>query len=232
MVSTVDEFVYHESISHVPYMISRNTKKVLIIGGGDGGCVREFIKHGDIEQIDLIEIDKRVTEVCKTYFPNCTSGLSDPRVNVKHIDGLKFLKEKENTYDIIIVDSTDPEGMALGLFTDEFYGDVYNALTENGVMAAQTENPFLDEFGIKKIFDNMRKQFPLVQCYYAPILIYPGVFWTFGLCSKGPSGLDINESKVSSMLEIEKNLKWYNLRWHRGAFMLPNFVSNMTGCTL
>ena len=169
MVSDLDEFVYHEVMAHIPYMVSRKCKNVLIIGGGDGGVVREFTKHQDIERIDLVEIDERVIEVSKKFFPECTAGLDDPRVNILPQDGFAFIKSKKNEYDIIIIDSTDPEDFASGLFTSDFYQDVYNALTEDGIMMNQTENPFLDEYGIKNIYQNMRKSFPIVQSFTADL---------------------------------------------------------------
>lgn len=229
MVSNKDEFVYHEVVSHIPYMVSRQCKKVLIIGGGDGGVVREFVKHADIERIDLVEIDERVIEVSKIYFPECTSGLSDKRVRVLPEDGFAFIKRAKAEYDIIVVDSTDPVDFASGLFTDEFYTDVYNALTEDGIMMNQTENPFLDEFGIKNIYNNMRKVFPVVNSFNAPMLIYPGVYWTFGFSSKKYRPTDINPEKVEAMTKLQRSLQWYNMDWHKGTFSISNFHKNKIG---
>jgi spermidine synthase len=229
MVSDKDEFVYHEVMGHIPSMVARNLKKVLIIGGGDGGVVREFAKHPEITQIDLVEIDERVIEVSKIYFPDCTSALSDKRVNILPQDGLAFIKTKKNFYDVIVVDSTDPEDFASGLFTQEFYGDVFNALTEEGIMMNQTENPFLDQFGIKNIYQNMRQVFPIVQSFFAPMTIYPGVFWTFGFSSKKYKATDLNPEKLQFMNSLERSLKWYNKHWHVGAFAISNFHKNKIG---
>ena len=229
MVSDLDEFVYHEVMAHIPYMVSRKCKNVLIIGGGDGGVVREFTKHQDIERIDLVEIDERVIEVSKKFFPECTAGLDDPRVNILPQDGFAFIKSKKNEYDIIIIDSTDPEDFASGLFTSDFYQDVYNALTEDGIMMNQTENPFLDEYGIKNIYQNMRKSFPIVQSFTAPMSIYPGVFWTFGFSSKTYSATNLNKEKFVNMSALERSLKWYNTDWHKGAFAISNFHKRKIG---
>jgi spermidine synthase len=229
MVSQLDEFVYHEVMAHIPFMVSRKCEKVLIIGGGDGGVVREFAKHPSIKQIDLVEIDERVIEVSKIYFPECTSALDDPRVNVLAQDGFAFIKSKKNEYDVIIVDSTDPEDFASGLFTNEFYSDVYNALTDEGIMMNQTENPFLDQYNIKNIYANMQKAFPVVQSFTAPMSIYPGVFWTFGFSSKKYRATDLNSAKTTQMFAIERDLKWYNMDWHRGAFAISNFHKRKTG---
>ncbi len=229
MVSDKDEFVYHEVVSHIPYMVSRQHKKVLIIGGGDGGVVREYVKHPDIERIDLVEIDERVIEVSKIYFPDCTSGLTDPRVRVLPQDGFAFIKKAKKEYDIIVIDSTDPVDFASGLFTDEFYHDVYEALTDEGIMMNQTENPFLDEWGIKNIYNNMRKVFPVVQSFTAPMLIYPGVYWTFGFSSKKYRATDLNPEKLNQMSSLQRSLKWYNMDWHKGCFSVSNFHKNMIG---
>lgn len=229
MVSDKDEFVYHEVMAHIPYMVSRNCKKVLIIGGGDGGVVREFARHKDIEQIDLVEIDERVIEVSKEFFPHCTSALDDPRVNVLPQDGFAFIKAKKNEYDVIVVDSTDPEDFASGLFTQEFYTDVFNALTDEGIMMNQTENPFFDEYGIKRIYSNMQKAFPYVGSFSAPMSIYPGVYWTFGFSSKKYGPTNLNSLKTSKMHAMQRDLKWYNMDWHKGAFSVGTFHKRMTG---
>ena len=197
MVSQVDEFIYHEIMGHIPNMINPNAKKALIIGGGDCGIVREMVKHPNLEQIDLVEIDERVVEVSKIYFPECTSGMSDPRVNLKCTDGIKFIQGKKNQYDIVIIDSTDPEGFAEGLFSTEFYQQVYEALTDNGIMMNQTENPILDEYDIGKVYQNMRKVFPIVDAFTAPMIIYPGVYWSFGFSSKKFMATQIDSTKES-----------------------------------
>lgn len=229
MVSDLDEFVYHEVMAHIPFMVSRNCKKVLIIGGGDGGVVREFAKHKTIEQIDLVEIDERVIEVSRKYFPNCTSALEDKRVNILPQDGFAFIKSKKNEYDIIIIDSTDPEDFATALFTKDFYSDVYEALTEDGIMMNQTENPFLDQYDVKSIYKNMQKAFPIVQSFTAPMSIYPGVFWTFGFSSKKYRATDLVTAKQNDMFSLERSLKWYNMDWHKAAFSLSNFHKKKIG---
>jgi spermidine synthase len=229
MVSDKDEFIYHEVMAHIPYMASQKCENILIIGGGDGGIVREFVKHQDIKKIDLIEIDQRVIEVTKEYFPDVASGLDDPRVNIVCVDGVEFIKSKTNEYDVIIIDSTDPVDFASGLFTEEFYENVFNALTDRGIMMNQTENPFLDEFNIKEIYASMRKIFKEVHSFAAPITIYPGTFWTFGFSSKTQRPINLDVDKIQSMQKIQKNLKWYNMDWHKAAFTLSNFQKKAIG---
>lgn len=140
---------------------------------------------------------------------------------------MKNLQPK--SYDVIIIDSTDPEDFAKGLFTKEFYGDIFSALTDNGIMMAQTENPFLDEFDIGSIYKNLRNSFPIVESFYAPMIIYPGVYWSFAFASKKFKGTDFNESYLPKLNEIVPKLKWYNPEWHRGAFALSNFHKTVIG---
>lgn len=230
MVSDHDEFVYHEVMGHIPSMVHPQIKNVLIIGGGDGGIVREYVKHPEIERIDLVEIDVRVIDVSKEFFPDCTSGLADKRVKICPQDGVEYIKSFKNFFDVIIIDSTDPEDFAAGLFTKEFYRHVSDALTENGIMMAQTENPFYDEYGIKKFYDNLREVYPVVKSFTGPMMIYPGVFWTFAYASKGLVPTILNEKKIPMMKELEKSLKWYNMDWHKGAFSLSNIHKKVTGC--
>src|SRR5690606_37870241 len=146
MVSEADEFVYHELMGHIPLMTVPDAKHVLIIGGGDGGIVREVVKHPEIQSVELVEIDELVVKVSREFFPDCTSGLNNPKVKIVMQDGAQYLQESTQNYDVIIIDSTDPENFASTLFTKEFYQTVKNKLTPNGVMMAQTENPFLDTY--------------------------------------------------------------------------------------
>lgn len=224
MVSDKDEFVYHEVITHIPSMVVRDASNVLVIGGGDGGAIRELVKYPHYKVIDLVEIDEGVTRVCREFFPQCTSGLADSRVKIYHEDGINFVKNKQNFYDIIIIDSTDPQDMATGLFTQSFYSDIFHALKDSGVMVAQAENIFLDQYNVKEIFDNMKKVFPIVEGFTAPITIYPGVFWNFAFASKKFQPTDINPSNVELMHSVQEKLQWYNMDWHlKAAFTKSNF---------
>ena len=142
MITEKDEFIYHDMIVHVPMAVKKDVKNVLVIGAGDGGTIRELCRYDTVEHIDLVEIDEKVVEVCKKYFPSMTVSMDDKRVDIHYTDGLRFVRRKINEYDLIIVDSTDPFGPGEGLFTKEFYGNCYNALTENGVLVNQHESPF------------------------------------------------------------------------------------------
>ena len=145
MLTEKDEFIYHEMITHVPMAVHPNVKKVLIIGGGDGGVAKELINYPSIEHIDVVETDKMFVDVCRKFFPEVASGLDDPRITMYYDDGLRFLRGKSDEYDLIINDSTDPLGHTEGLFTKEFYGSCYKALKEDGIMVYQHGSPFYDE---------------------------------------------------------------------------------------
>ena len=143
--SDADEFIYDEMVTHVPMAVHPNAKKILIIGGGDGGVAKELIKYPFVEKIDVVETDKMFVDVCRKFFPEVACGLEDPRISMYYDDGLRFLRGKNDEYDLIINDSTDPLGHTEGLFTKEFYGSCYKALREDGIMVYQHGSPFYDE---------------------------------------------------------------------------------------
>ena len=145
MLTEKDEFIYHEMITHIPMAVHPKAEKVLVIGAGDGGVIRELVRYPEIKQIDLVEIDDMVVEVCRKYLPKTACCLDDERVNIRYEDGLKYIRRCENKYDLIIVDSTDPFGPGEGLFTREFYGNCYKALKEDRIMVNQHESPFYEE---------------------------------------------------------------------------------------
>ena len=144
MLTEKDEFIYHEMITHVPMAVHPSIKNVLVIGGGDGGAVRELLKYDSVENVDLVEIDGEVIDACKKYMPFTASRLDDERVNIYVEDGIRYIRNKRDTYDLIIVDSTDPFGPGEGLFTREFYGNCQRALKEDGILVNQHESPFYD----------------------------------------------------------------------------------------
>ena len=148
MLTEKDEFIYHEMMTHIPMAVHPSVKNVLVIGAGDGGIIRELTKYPEIAHIDMVEIDEQVVEVCRKYLPQTACRLDDPRVEIHYEDGLRFVRSRENQYDLIIVDSTDPFGPGEGLFTREFYGNCNKALKEDGIMINQHESPFYDEDAI------------------------------------------------------------------------------------
>jgi len=186
MVTEKDEYIYHEMITHVPMAVNPDISNVLVIGAGDGGTVRELTRYEHIKNIDMVEIDEMVVEICKEYMPSTASKLSDPRVNVYYQDGLRFVRGVENEYDLIIVDSTDPFGVGEGLFTREFYGNCYKALKEDGILVNQHESTFYTAYAnsMKRAHSRIKSTFPISLVYQAHIPTYPSGHWLFGFASK------------------------------------------------
>ncbi len=226
MLTEKDEFMYHEMIVHVPMAVSPDVKKVLVIGAGDGGTIRELCRYKTIEHIDMAEIDGRVIDVCRKYFPSTTCSLDDERVRIHVEDGLKYVRMKENFYDLIIVDSTDPMGPGEGLFTSEFYGNCLKALTENGILVNQHESPYYanDARAMQRAHRRIKEFFPVCRVYQFHIPTYPSGHWLFGFASRGVDPLVFNADRWNS-LNIET--KYYNTELHKGSFAIPNYVKTL-----
>lgn len=221
MVQTTieDEFVYHEMISHVALNTHPNPKNVLVIGGGDGGAIREIVKHPKVEKATLVEIDRRVVEVSREFLPEISCGLANPKVTVLYDDGIKHVKDNSNTYDVIMVDSTEPVGPAVELFSGSFYKSIFNALKEDGLFVAQTESPFFNKALITSCYKEISAVFPLTKLYLASIPTYPSGLWSFTMGSKkyDPELVDASDIAVYPT-------KYYNSKIHKAAFALPAFV--------
>ena len=227
MLTEKDEFIYHEMITHVPMAVHPCVKKVLVIGAGDGGVIRELTRYPEIEQIDLVEIDQLVVEACKKYLPQTACRFDDPRVHIYYEDGLKFIRRFENEYDLIIVDSTDPFGPGEGLFTREFYGSCFNALKADGIMVNQHESPFYDEdaTACQRAHKRIVESFPISRVFQAHIPTYPSGHWLFGFASK-------KYHPLKDLAEARWNLrglgcKYYTTTLHKGAFYLPAYVEEL-----
>lgn len=227
MLTEKDEFIYHEMIVHVPMAVNPNIQKVLVIGAGDGGVIRELTRYENITHIDMVEIDELVVEVCRKYLPLTACCLDDPRVHITFQDGLKFVRTKENEYDLIIVDSTDPFGPGEGLFTKEFYGNCYKALREDGIIVNQHESPFYteDAVAMQRAHKRIVESFPISKVYQAHIPTYPSGHWLFGFASKKfhPTS-DLNATKWNA---LGLGTRYYNTRLHVGSFALPNYVEEL-----
>lgn len=227
MLTEKDEFIYHEMMVHVPMAVHPNARRVLIIGAGDGGVVRELTRYHQIEHIDLVEIDELVVEVCKKYLPQTACRMDDQRVHIYYEDGLKFIRSKENEYDLIIVDSTDPFGPGEGLFTKEFYGNCYKALKEDGIMVNQHESPFYDEdaAAMQRAHKRIVESFSISKVYQAHIPTYPSGHWLFGFASKKYHPVKDLNGAAWNLLGI--HTQYYNTRLHAGAFALPSYVEGL-----
>lgn len=227
MLTEKDEFIYHEMITHVPMAVHPHVEKVLVIGAGDGGVIRELVQYPEIKHIDMVEIDPLVVEVCRKYLPGTACRLDDPRVVIHYEDGLRFVRFRENEYDLIIVDSTDPFGPGEGLFTREFYGNCYKALKEDGILINQHESPFYpeDAAACQKAHRNIVGSFPISKVYQAHIPTYPSGHWLFGFASKKYHPLrDLDEVRWN-MRGIR--CKYYTTMLHKGAFYIPAYVEEM-----
>ena len=227
MLTEKDEFIYHEMITHVPLAVHPAVKRVLVIGAGDGGVIRELVHYQDIEQIDMVEIDPLVVEVCRKYLPQTACRLDDPRLTIYYEDGLRYVRSCENQYDLIIVDSTDPFGPGEGLFTREFYGNCYKALKEDGILINQHESPFYpgDAAACQKAHKNIVESFPISKVYQAHIPTYPSGHWLFGFASKKYHPLrDLREKEWN---DRGITTRYYTTTLHKGAFYLPAYVEEL-----
>ena len=225
--SEKDEFVYDEMIVHVPMAVHPHVRKVLVIGGGDGGVARELTHYDEIEEIDVVETDHVFIDVCRDYFPDNACGLDDPRVTVFNANGLRFLRTKVDEYDLIISDAIDPLGHAAGLFTKEFYGNCFRALKEDGIMVYQHGSPFYDEDEepCRAMHRKASHSFPISRVYQAHIPTCPSGYWLFGFASKKYHPLKDFDAKKW----LERGIKtwYYSEHLHKGAFMLPKYVEDM-----
>lgn len=227
MLTEKDEFIYHEMITHVPMAVNPKIKKILVIGAGDGGTVRELTRYNHVERIDMVEIDKKVVDICKEYIPQTAAKFNDNRVNLYFEDGLKFVKTKKNEYDLIIVDSTDPVGPGMELFTMEFYENCFNALVDDGILVNQHESPYYSKEAkaMQRAHKKIKTVFPIAKVYQAHIPTYGSGHWLFGFASKKYNPVtDLNEDLWNS-LGFETN--YYNTELHKGAFFIPNYVKKM-----
>lgn len=224
MITEKDEYIYHEMITHVPMAVNPDIRNVLVIGAGDGGTVRELCRYSSIENIDMVEIDEMVVEVCREYFPQTACRLSDPRVHIFYQDGLRFVRNKQNEYDLIIVDSTDPFGVGEGLFTREFYGNCFKALHDDGILVNQHESTFYTAYAnsMKRAHSRIKSTFPLALVYQAHIPTYPSGHWLFGFASKKyDPRLDLKADWWNS---LGIKTRYYNTILHTGCFAIPNNV--------
>lgn len=226
MVNEKDEFIYHDMISHVPMAVNPDIKKVLIIGGGDGGSAREIARYKHVEQIDMVEIDERVVRCAIEYLPITAKRLTeDARIHLYFEDGVAFVKEaQEATYDLILVDSTDPIGPGEGLFSKAFYDDCFRILTPNGILINQHESPYFarDRKEMIRAHKKITSLFPVAKVYQFHQPTYPSGHWLFGFASKTFD--PITDHQPERWEENGLKTKYYNSEIHKAAFALPTYV--------
>ncbi|MBC7958984.1 MAG: polyamine aminopropyltransferase [Vallitaleaceae bacterium] len=227
MVNEKDEFIYHEMIVHVPMAVHPKAKKVLVIGGGDGGTIRELTKYKTIEHIDLVEIDERVVRTCQKYLPITASQLEDPRVHMHFVDGIAFIAQPKEVYDLILVDSTDPIGPGEGLFSQAFYNNCFLALKEDGILINQHESPYYEKDcrEMKRAHQKIKQLFPISKVYQFHMPTYPSGHWLFGFASKK---LDpVADFIAGQWDQLGLQTKYYNTQLHPAAFALPTYVKEL-----
>ena len=224
MVTEKDEFIYHDMIANVHLYTHPEPKNVLVIGGGDGGTVREVLKHPTVEKCTMVEIDGDVVDACKEYIPQTSGKLSDPKVTLLIDDGVNFVKQTQEKFDVIIVDSSEPIGPATLLFNIDFYKDVYNCLAENGIVVSQGESPYYDMKMQKVLVKILADVFPKVHIYNYCNMSYPSGLWSFTFASKGLCPFkDFDPQRVKSKHE------YYSPDCHIGSFMVPQFMKDAHG---
>lgn len=222
MTSDMDEFIYHEMIAHVPLCTHPSPEKVLVVGGGDGGSIRETLKHDSVREAVLAEIDERVVEAAKKYLPNTSCSLDDPRCRVMIGDGFRHVNTHPGEYDVILCDSTDPVGPGIVLFSEEFYQGVYSSLKDDGIFVAQTESPFYYGDLLARVSKTLKGIFPIVKTYVTVMPTYPGALWTFTLASK-------RYDPVECVRRLDLETKFYTPELHTASFALPQMVKDIVG---
>ncbi len=218
-----DEFIYHEMMTHVPLMAHPNPKSVLVIGGGDGGIIREVLRHPNVEKVVMVEIDEIVVEMSKKYFPNHSQGaFNDPRVTLIIDDAAAFLKKTNDRFDVILTDSTDPTGPGEHLFTEEFYQNCKNHLEKDGILVTQSGVPFMQPTGIYNMQNMLSKFFEAVDFYQATIPTYVGGSMVFGFATNAKTN-SFDEIKRRTTT-LQNQLHYWTPEIHQAAFLLPPFL--------
>lgn len=230
MLSERDEFIYHEMIAHVPLFVHPCAGSVLVIGGGDGGTVREVLKHQNVERVVMVEIDEMVIEACRNHLPSVSCALDDERLEICILDGMQFITETDEIFDLVIVDSTDPIGPAVPLFDKPFYKGISAILDGDGILVTQAGSVFYDRKSQQAMLMNQKPFFKNLHLYLYSNLTYPGGLWSFGFASKGLCPVrDFDGRRVESSGIVTK---YYNPAVHHSAFALPNFVAENLASTI
>lgn len=228
--SEVEEYVYHEMLVHVPMMAHPDPKRVLVIGGGDGGALRRVLQH-PVEKATMVEIDGDVVRVSRELLPSIAGdAFENPRGELIIGDGVKYLRETEEHFDVILVDSTDPVGPAVDLFGESFYQDAKRAIGDNGIIVTQSGSPLVMLDELKDAVNLMRRVFPIVRTYICSIPIYPGVLWSFTAASTTIDPSVVNPAAIAARLQANgQPTGWYTPAIHTAAFALPNFLAATLG---
>lgn len=218
------EFMYHEMLVHVAMFSHQKPERVLIIGGGDGGTLREVLRHSCVKEAVMCEIDEEVVMAAKKHLPSLSCAMNDERAQILFKDGAAYVSQYEDYFDVIIIDSTDPTaGEGGNLFTVDFYKRCYHALTKDGLLVAHTENPVYDTNWLKMAYSRIEKAFDLTKLYTGFSPQYPSGFWTYTIGTKGNNPMEVK--RVDKVLESV--LKYYSLKIHQACFVLPVFLNDI-----
>ncbi|MAQ17240.1 MAG: spermidine synthase [Sandaracinus sp.] len=222
MTSVKDEFFYHEMLTHPAMLTAENPKRVLVIGGGDGGTVREVLRHPSVEQCVMIEIDEGVVQACKEHLPMIGTAWDDPRLDVRFADGIDYVKTSdEEKYDVILLDGTDPVGPGEVLFAQEFFAACKRMLKPGGIMAMQSETPILMRDVFFETQGKLRELFAEVHPYFGPVPIYASGIWSWTWASDRKAHLDVDVARAEKLTD---GCRYYNADIHKAAFTQPNYV--------
>ncbi len=219
-----DEFAYQEMMAHLPYYAHGAPEHILVIGGGDGGVLRELARHKTPTVLDICEIDGEVIRAAREFLPALACGFDDPRVNIHIADGSEFIRTREGFYDLVIVDSTDPGGPGAPLFCAEFYRSLKNSLRPGGVVATQAESPWLLPDVVKSLLNAAKENFRFAAYGAISVPTYPTGM--IGVCV-GSDSRDITTPAAGVSPEIAGQLRYYNSDIHKASFAMPNFVKSL-----
>lgn len=218
MITEKDEFYYHETISHASLSIHPCPKRVMVIGGGDGGTVREVLKYKTVEEVELVEIDEEVINVSKKFFPEVSCELENPKLKIVIEDAIDCVKNgKENSYDVVLCDSTDPQGFAAGLISKEFYRSVSKILKDEGIYICQSGSLIIQEKEFETSLENIRSAFKFVDVVVSIVPAYPGSLWAFLIASNKPI-----DKKIKN--KPHGKTQYWNAGLHEKLFEKPNWI--------
>ncbi len=222
IISTAEGYIYNEMISHIPILTHPDPKRIAFIGGGDCGNAREAMKYEEIEQIDVVEIDKRVTEICQKWLTPEAAYTHDKRFKMIYRDGVEWIQEQKGAYDVLIIDRPDPIPKAKKLFQEDIYKYAFDCLNDEGVVCFQSGSPFYNTSTLRKTVQNLRGLFPIVRTYLCSIPLYPCGIWSFTIASKVNDPLQADLSKLQN-----KDTKYINPEVFLASFALPNYVNSI-----
>ncbi|MBN1600554.1 MAG: polyamine aminopropyltransferase [Chitinispirillaceae bacterium] len=220
-----DSFIYHEMFVHPPMLMHPEPKSVCVIGGGDGGCLGEILKHSSVKKITLVEIDNMVTETVKRFYPGREASFSDPRVTMVFDDGYHYLSKNEDKFDVIIVDSYDPAGPVQSLETADFYSIVSQRCGENGIVVFQTDTPVIRKEYTRMVMSGVSPQFSSCKPYICPVASFPDSLCSFLLCTNTEQLLEnFSDARFAGIADL---CEYYNEEMHKGLFLLPQYIKNI-----